>query len=323
LVSAENKRLVADFLTEKKSQKKSKNTVKQYEQDMRIILTYIYRHFDNKSLLKLTRKDVRNLAMMFIERDLSAARVNRLIGTLRVALSYFEDDEDHADYIVNVAAKVRGLAKNPVRTITFLSEDQIFWLKDALVERKKTLMAVYLMLSYMSGGRRNEVHQVLKDGLTERFKTNVVTGKRSKKFPLYYDQVTQDLIRQYLEERGPDDIPELFVKVYANGRKALVHPSTFNEWCDQMSELVSCHYGRNIPMNPHCFRHSRVEHLCRVKKFPLEKVKSLVNHASVATTETYLADRSEDDVMELFEFGQDEANFHKVMDYFGIENAQC
>lgn len=303
LVSAENKRLVKDFLTEKKSQRKSKNTIKQYEQDMRIILTYIYRDFDNKSLLQLTRKDVRNLVMIFIERDLSAARINRLMSTLRVALSYFEDDEDHADYIVNVAAKIKGLAKNPVREITFLTEDEIHWLKDTLLERKRTLEAVYLMLSYTSAGRRNEIHQVLKDGLIEpdRYKTNVVIGKRGKKFPLYYDKLTQDIIKRYLNARGEDDIPHLFVKVYANGRKELVHPSTFNEWCDYMSVLISTHKGREIHINPHCFRHSRIEHLCRVKGFPLEKVKSLVNHSSVATTETYLADRAEDDVIELFE----------------------
>jgi site-specific recombinase XerD len=298
LVSAENKRLVADFLIEKRSQNKAKGTLKQYDADHRIILTDIYRNLGNKTITTLTRKDIRNLSLLWQDRGLSSARVNRLLSSLRSCLEYLADDEDVEGYEFNVASKVKGLPKNPVREITFLSEEQIYWLRDALLERRKTLEAVYLMLSYISAARRNEVHQTLKEGLTERYFTNIVIGKRAKKFRLYYDQATQDLIRQYLSERGTDDLPQLFVKCYVNGRKEPVHNSTFNEWCAQMGRMLSAHEGREININPHCYRHSRLENLSR-SGIPLEKLKSLAHHESVATTETYLAKREDEDIADI------------------------
>lgn len=298
LVSTENKALVKEFLIEKRSQNKTAATLKQYEGDMRIVLTDIYRNLSNKSLTALSRKDIRNLSLLWQDRGLSSARVNRLLSSLRSCLEYLADDDD-VDYDFNVGSRVKGLPKNPVRTITFLTDEQIQWIKAELLSHGRTLEAVYLTLSYVSAARRNEVHQVLKDGLTERFATNIVIGKRQKKFRLYYDQETQDLIRQYLTERGEDDISHLFVKCYANGKKELVNKATFNVWCTKFGEMLSAHEGRKIHINPHSYRHSRLENLSR-QGIPLEKLKSLANHQSVATTETYLADRSEDDIAEIF-----------------------
>jgi integrase/recombinase XerD len=303
-VSQENKNLMKDFLVEKKSQNKAKGTLKQYENDMRIILTLIYRHFDNKGLLEMSRKDIRNLSIMFKDMGMSNARVNRLLSCFRSALEYFADD-DELEYDFNQGSKVKGLPKNPVREITFLSEDQIYWLKDKLIEQGKTLIAVYLMLSYISAARKNEIHQVLKDGLVERFFTNTVVGKRGKKFKLYYNDETQDLIKKYLIERGEDDISELFVNIYANGRKELVSTSTFNNWCDYMSDLLFQHEGKRIHINPHCFRHSILQNLSsgenkRGVKVPIEKLKTLANHSDISTTASYLDERNEDDIAEIF-----------------------
>lgn len=306
LVSMENKQLLKEFLVEKRSQNKAPRTLLQYESDMRIILTFILRNFGNKSLLDLTRKDIRNLSLLFQDRGLSAARVNRLLSSLRSALAYFEDDDD-IEYEYNVGAKVKGLPKDPVREITFLTEEQIFWLRDTLVSAGKILEAVYLMLSYVSAARRNEVHQVLKDGLEDRFITNTVIGKRRKKFRLYYDQGVQDLIGEYLEIRGKDLIPQLFVKMYKNGIRRTVHPATFNEWCNSMGNMLSAQEGKIIHINPHAFRHSRLENLHRNGNVPIERLKSLANHNDISTTASYLAERQEDDIAMIF--GMDASSF--------------
>lgn len=76
------------------------------------------------------------------------------------------------------------------------------------------------------------MHQVLKDGLAERYYTNTVIGKRSKKFRLYYNERTRLLISKYLEGRGEDNINQLFVKKYSNGQKRVVNKSAFNYWCE-------------------------------------------------------------------------------------------
>lgn len=111
-VSPTNKSLVNDFLIEKKAQGKAKSTLQQYQWDLRIILYLIYKHFENKGLVDLTRKNIRNLCIIFQEMNMSNARVNGLMSALRAALELCADDD--YDYEFNVGSRVKGLPKNPV-----------------------------------------------------------------------------------------------------------------------------------------------------------------------------------------------------------------
>jgi integrase/recombinase XerD len=83
----------------------------------------------------------------------------------------------------------------------------------------------------------------------------------------------QGLIKQYLSARGSDNIPELFVKVYKNGKKEVIHPATFNAWWTEMGGMLSEHEAKVVHINPHCFRHSRLENLSR-QGIRIEKLKA-------------------------------------------------
>ena len=113
----------------------------------------IHEHFENKNLIDLTRKDIRNLSIIFQEMGMSNARVNGLMSALRSALEFCADDDDY-NYEFNVGSRVRGLPKNPIREITFITEDQINWLIDELLEQEKYMLATYLALSYYSAARK-------------------------------------------------------------------------------------------------------------------------------------------------------------------------
>lgn len=298
-VSSMNKMTIRDFLTEKKSEGRAKGTIEQYRYDLKIHAYMIYKEFANKEFTDLTRKEIRNLSIMYQDLGMSNARVNRIMSTLRSTLEFCSFDDDYM-YEYNVGSRVKGLPKNPVREITFLSEDQIHWIKDELIRRKDWLRAVYLMVSYISAARKNEVHQVMKDGLEERFFTNQVIGKRGKKFRLYYTHEVKDLIRKYLNERGEDDLPELFVRVLKNGKKIPIQADGFNYWCDYFSRILTMKENEPIHINPHCFRHSRLENLSRAG-VPVEKLKTLAHHEDISTTADYLDSREEDDIAEIFD----------------------
>ena len=297
-VSTYNKNLIKDFLTEKRAQGRAKGTIEQYHWDLRIVSYMIYKHFDNKHLIDLTRKDIRNLTIVFQEMGMSNSRINGILSALRSALEYCADDDDY-DYEFNVGSRVKGLPKMPVRTITFLSDDQIEWLLDELLKKEQYLMGTYLALSYYSAARKNEVYQVKKEGLEQQYFTNVVRGKRSKSFRLYYNDRVRNFIRLYMEQRGRDTIPDLFVKLYKNGRRQTVNKSTFNYWCNVFSRMLSEKEGKPFKINPHCFRHSRLDNL-KLQGVPLEKLKSLAHHSDISTTEAYLKDRSEEDIADIF-----------------------
>ncbi|WP_459503088.1 tyrosine-type recombinase/integrase [Bacillus sp. C1] len=297
-VSQENKNLVKDFLIEKKAEGRAESTIRQYKWDLRIILYVIYQHFDNKHLVDLTRKDIRNLSIFFQDTGVSHARVNGLMSALRSSLEYCASDDDYS-YEFNVGSRVKGLPKRPVRQITFIPESQINWMIDELMSQEKYMLAMYLSLSYFSAARKNEVYQVLKSNLDQRYFTNIVQGKRGKQFRLYFNDRVQECIRLYLQQRGRDTIPQLFVKLYKNGHRQLINKSTFNYWCKIFARMLSEKEGKEIHINPHCFRHSRLDNL-KVQGIPLEMLKSLANHADISTTESYLKDRNEEDIAKIF-----------------------
>ena len=152
-VNPRNKALVKDFLIEKRAEGRSSGTIDGYQNDMNINLYMIYQYFDNKLLTELNRKEIRSLSIMYQDKGLSNSRVNRLMSALRSCLEFCADDDDY-DYEFNVGSRVKGLPKLPVREITFLEHEQVEWLIDEALRRKKTIMAMYLALSYYSSKRK-------------------------------------------------------------------------------------------------------------------------------------------------------------------------
>jgi site-specific recombinase XerD len=185
-VNKENKNLMEDFLTELKSQKKKDSTLKQYRNDLRIVLIYILKEHNNKSILQLNKKHFRNMSLWLSgELNLSNARCNRLMSAVRSMLDFAENDDDY-EYEINFAKKVKGLPREEVREIHFLSDEIIIKLREYLREHKEYQKMCLLDLAYDSAGRRNELFQVKKEDLLEKNNTNIVIGKRGKKFPLIY-----------------------------------------------------------------------------------------------------------------------------------------
>ncbi|MDK8792002.1 hypothetical protein, partial [Corynebacterium sp. MSK039] len=68
---------------------------------------------------------------------------------------------------------------------------------------------------------------------------------------MYYNERTRLLISRYLEDRGEDNINQLFVKKYSNGQKRVVNKSAFNYWCEILSGMLSNKEGNTISINPH------------------------------------------------------------------------
>lgn len=307
LVNKENKNLIEDFCIEMKSNKKKESTINQYRNDLRLVAIYVLKELGNKPIIELNKKHFRNINLWFMnDLNLSSARCNRLMSAVRSMLDFAENDDDY-DYDVNYAKKVKGLAKEEVREIVFLTDEQIHKLRDKLKEEKMYGHLLLLDLAYDSAGRRNECYQVLKDGLLERNNTNIVVGKRGKKFPLLYFDNTHESLRLYLEERGEDDIASLWVTGKGENKRELSY-NTLYHWVVQMAEMISAIEGKEIPFNPHSLRHSALEnmkngshYMCKklgkTDGFDLSELKVFAHHESVETTMSYLK-RDDDNVLE-------------------------
>lgn len=312
-VSKENKIIMNDYLEEYKQRKKSKGTIDQYFNDLRIVFIFILNELNNQSILNLKKKDFRRFNIWCQERDMSNARVNRLMSSIRSMLAYVEDDEEY-DYEVNYASKVKGLAKEPVRIDEddfFMTYEQIIRIRDELLKRGELKLAVLHMILFDSAGRRNEVHQILKEGLLEGNKTNIVKGKRGKTFPLVYLNDTKELIKQYLEERGEDDIESLWIIGKGENKKPASY-ETIYDWVLKIAKIFSEIEGRQIDIFCHSYRHSRIECLLqgedprlldengKPRKYSLEEVQKFVHHSSSDTTSGYAKNHDEDVIDNMF-----------------------
>lgn len=316
-VNSQNKLIMDDYLEEYKQRKMKPTTIEQYKNDLRIILLYIKRFCGNRCIFELSKKDFRRLSLWFTEDlKLSSARTNRLLSATRSLLTYCEDDDEY-EYENNVAKKVHGLPKEPVKTNEdnfFMTFEQVMKVREELLKRGELQLAVLNMVLFDSGARRNEVWQVKKHGLLDGNKTNVVVGKRGKSFPLVYMTDTKDLIRLYLEERGEDDIESLWISGSGENKKEASSDTLYNRVV-AISKILSEIEGREIQIFPHSFRHSRCECLLQgldtriidkttglPKKFSLEEVQLFLHHSDPKTTQSYAKDHSEETINNMFNF---------------------
>lgn len=323
-VSSINKAILDDFISEYKQRKKAKGTINQYFSDIRSVLIYILQKYDNKSILELTKKDFRNISLHLSEEmQLSSARTNRIKSAVNSMLTFVEEDEeDYKDYTINIAKKVRGLPKEPVKTDEdnfFFTFDEFIQVRDKLVEQQDLQTAVMWSIAFDSGARKNEVYQIEKQGLLNGNQTNIVVGKRGKRFSLFYLNDTKELIKQYLEQRGEDDINSLWIQ-YVKGEKfPIKYESMYNRMM-KCNDILSEIRGVETFIFFHSSRHSRVEILSQgldkrmlntdgnCRKFTLEEIAVLVHHENISTTQLYVKNHDSDLIADMFGLNKDEGD---------------
>ncbi len=308
-VAKYNKLLIDDFLLELKSQGKSQGTIKQYFNDLRIICIYIHDELDNKEFRELKKKHFRNLVLFFQDKNMSNARVNRLMSSVRSMLEFASNEEDYEDDLeVNQASKVKGLRKESVRDIVFLSWNEVKLIYDELINQERYQEALLLALAIDSAGRRTELLQVKKDSITmDGSFTNEVVGKRNKRFRLMYNDLTRETYKLYMEQRGEDDIDSLWVTT--RGEKRELKSDSLYMWVTSWRTILQAKTGEYKELNVHSLRHIALEllstgehYICDKlgKKLDLDALKLLAHHESIETTSSYLKDKSDDMLLEAF-----------------------
>lgn len=313
-VNPDNKDILTDFLEEFRQRKKSKGTIDGYFQDIRIVFIYVLLHLRNKSILELKKKDFRGLSLWLSDEcNMSANRVNRIKSSINSLLTYCEEDDEY-DYNVNWAKKIKGLPRERVRDNEddfFFSFEEFVKVREILVERNRLQDAVLWSLGFDSAGRRNELFQVEKFGLGERNHTNTVVGKRGKKFVLVYLDDTKALIKQYLNERGDDEIASLWYKGSGSNKSPITSDTLYDRMVS-ISKVLSEVRGEPCNCFCHSMRHSRLESLAQGTdtrlldaegnpiKYPLDQIQIFAHHSDVSTTQSYLMDHSSDTISNMF-----------------------
>lgn len=306
-VNRYNKSLLEDYMLEMKASKKKEGTINIYRGNIRVVFIYILEELDNAPIYKLNRKSFRNFMLWLQDKDLSPARINNIFSALRSMLEYASNEKDYEEELeINYAAKVKGLQKEQVRDIVFLSDDEVEMIYNELMRKKKYCQALFCSIMYDSASRRSEVYQLKRDDLSEtgKISKSYVIGKRGKKYrPIYHDR-TREAYKKYMETRI-DDSDILWLSREGNP----ITKATLYIWVKTWRNIIKRKTGEYKEFNPHSFRHSALENYSDGthyysrqigKKFSLEALQLLANHSDISTTQGYLKDKSEDILMEEF-----------------------
>lgn len=307
-VNKKNKDILDDYVLELRSKKKSDGTIYQYAADIKMFMCWAHDNLDNKHILDLKKRDYRRF-FLFLE-EKSPARINRVQCSIRNLLEFCtQDDDEYEDYEINIMRNIKGLQKETVRDIHFLTNEQVELILNHLLENEQYQKALYLALSYESAGRRNELHQVQKHGFLDNKYTNVVTGKRGKKFPLLYFSKSKEIAEKYFAQRGEDNLDTLWVVGTEGNRKPAAYETLYN-WVMNFRDILESLTGEDIEFNPHSLRHTSLENYSNGTHYVLQEMgkdkldikvlQVLANHSDISTTESYLRNKDQEILNEAF-----------------------
>jgi integrase len=320
LINDFNRKITEEFLQE--SVNLSPRTIDQYRSGLRIFFNWVRTNIDNKSILEIKSRDFLKYQNFLVRRNLSSsairfkrAAVSSLNGYI---ITYYEDE--YPTFKNFITKKITAPPQAFVHEKKPLTKEEFENLITELEKREEWQKIAYLMFSYSTGCRRGESRQLPKDivnaklitktktvknedGIEEvkdinyymtndiRCKGKGVVGKVRK---LKFDQRAMDAIKKWLEIRGEDDCPYVFVSNY--GKKInQVSESTLNGWCtDVFAKIV----GRRV--HPHLLRESRATALVVEEGKPIEAAQKLLGHESSETTKIYVIKDEEEDADDAF-----------------------
>lgn len=308
-VNSFNKSLLDDYILQIKSEGKSAGSQKQYYNDGRIVLIYILEELGNKELFKLNRKSFRNFVLWMKENNLSAARINRMLSTCRNLLNFGTEDDDYCDEFELCKAnpsRIKGIQKTKVRDIIFLTDEEIHIIYNKLIEKGEYSQALFCGFMYDSCCRRQEAFQVKRSdiSLDSNICKTQVRGKRGKMYRPIYNDLTRKAYK-LLEESRTDDTNEIWLT--RTGTAASYETLYF--WVTSWRKILEEETGVVKKFNAHSWRHScannlrfGTHYLCRKagKSFELDQIQKLMNHSDISVTQSYLEDKSEEELLDAF-----------------------
>ena len=315
LVNEETKEMVEEYLNELVDL--SPKTVKQYTSGIKIYFRYIQEHCNNKPFYEIKSRDYLKYQNMLSRNGMSSSG----ISFKRSCVSAFNDwiityyNDEYPTFHNYITKQIKRPPKAFVHKKEPLTEEELNLIINELEKQGRWEQIAYLCYTYSTGCRREESRQLLKevcnyeivekekiekdkDGndvkVIKRFYiTHEIrckgSGKIGKVRKLKFDERAMKYLKKWLEVRGEDDCPYMFITNYGKEVKQ-ASENTFNRWCHVYFEPI---IGRRI--HPHLMRESRATNIVVGEGKNIEVAQALLGHNSSETTQIYvIRDQSED-----------------------------
>lgn len=316
-----NKKLVEEYLSNATHlSPKSKVT---YSSSLRQYFYWIKENRSDKNCTEIKSKDY-----MFYQNSLSNRGLSEsAVKTNRYSISAFNKyimlyyEEEYPTFRNYVTSGIPIPKTGFVHKKEPLTPDEYNMLCVELEKREDWQKLAYVKFSYSTGCRRAEALQLLKEVVNYKPQKKIVKivdeeGKTSEMEsvayrtheirckgksivgdvrPLQFSEDVMDTLKKWLEVRGDDDCPYMFVKKYKNGECSQLSETAFNYWCSNIFKKI---VGRRV--NPHLMRSSRVTNMVLYENKSIETARRLLGHKDSSTTKIYLVSDEESDAFDAF-----------------------
>lgn len=315
-----NRTLAEEFWNE--SVHLSPKSQKQYFSALRIFLYWVAKNCNNKRIVDIESRDYLKY-QNWLQRDGMSEDGIRL---KRSVVSSFNEyimvyyQKEYPTFRNFITKQIKIPATGAVYKKEPLNPQEYQMLCEELEKQEEWQKLAYLMFSYSTGCRREEARQLLKEFITyEPIVKNVKTkdengnetevevityrthdvrckgkGELGKVRKLQVDEATMNVLKKWIEVRGEDDCPYMFITKY-QGVINHVSETTLNKWCHNVFEKII-----NRRIHPHLFRESRATNLVVHGGKDITTAQKLLGHLSSTTTEIYVIREDTDDAYDAF-----------------------
>lgn len=314
-VNPENREMVEEYLANQSEL--AKKTKVSYESALKIFFYWVKENLKDKSYLEIKKKEFVRYLNWLTNRGLSESAIRMKKSSVSAFCNYIMMMyEDEAPTFRNFTVGLKVVKTGNVYPKEPLTPDEYVMLCEELEKREEWQKLAYLVFTYSTGCRRAEARQLLKEvvdypakekkikivdedgneqeAVSKSYQTHTIRCKGSsvvgKPRKLKFGEDAMYWMKKWLEERGDDDCPYMFVvKLKKNGNTRQVGEDTFNGWCERLFAKI---IGRRC--HPHQFRESRATNLVVYEKKSAEVAQKLLGHNDVSTTKNHYIIRNDD-----------------------------
>lgn len=313
LVNELNKQISESFLNQLHL---SPHTLKQYESAIKIFFRWVHSFQQNKPIYKLKPRHGLEYQNYLIKSGLANGSVRfkrSVVSSLCNFVETYYDDEDDFSTFRNIFNKqIPNVSNEKAKEKIPLTKAEYELLCNELEKREQWQMLAFLKFTFVTGCRKSEVHQLLKEVVEYEkekdkegnFKNFYMTHKirakgkgiEGKVRRLVFDEDAMSAINKWLEVRGEDECPYVFVNKTQDGKVEQLSTATFNYWLSKtFSEIV----GRHIWV--HLLRSSRATILKVEEGKDIKEIQFLLGHNDPSTTQIYIVEDDSDVIDGIFD----------------------
>ena len=316
-----NRGILAEFI--ENSTELSPHSLKTYESNLKIWFVWVKDNIKNKKQIEIKPLEYKKFQNWLVNRGCSSADANNKRAAISSLNNYIEIyyGDEYPSFRNFINKSIKRPAKKVVREKNPLTKEELHHLIAELEKRGDLQKVAYILFTFETGCRRAASRQLLKNVVDAQpvVKTRVTkdaygnevvekynvyqthpirekgAGEQGKVRRLTFGDGAMQAMKKWLEARGTDDCPYMFVTHYGGTTKQ-ASETTFNTWfANTISEIV----GRQI--HPHTLRASRATQAVVEDGKNIEAVQQLLGHEDQSTTLNFYVVRPDsDDVGELF-----------------------